>query len=106
VVENQNNNGMEQNIWSPYLYAMKSPGTREKYQKRLEKFFDFLGMEGATVEDMSKSFIKKLHVEDENNNSKWVFNNLIKFMQFHLDRVNRKEITGATVRNYVKIQLD
>jgi integrase len=23
-------------------------------------------------------------------------------MQFHLDRVNRKEITGATVRNYVK----
>jgi integrase len=34
--------------------------------------------------------------------SKWVFNNLIKFMQFHLDRVNRKEITGATVRNYVK----
>jgi hypothetical protein len=23
-------------------------------------------------------------------------------MQFHLDRVNRKEITGATVINYVK----
>ena len=23
-------------------------------------------------------------------------------MQFHLDRVNRKEITGATVRNYLK----
>jgi len=23
-------------------------------------------------------------------------------MQFHLERVNRKEITGATVRNYLK----
>ncbi len=102
MVENQNNNDMEQDSWSLYLYAMKSPVTREKYQKRLEKFFDFLGMEGTTVEDKSKSFIKKIHVKEENNNSKWVFNNLIKFMQFHLDRVNRKEITGATVRNYVK----
>jgi hypothetical protein len=41
VVENQNN-GVEQDIWSLYLYALKSPVTREKYQKRLEKFFDFL----------------------------------------------------------------
>jgi hypothetical protein len=102
VVENQNNNSIEQDLWSLYLYAMKSPVTRQKYQKRLEKFFDFLGMEGATVEDKSKSFIKEIHVKKENNNSQWVFNNLLKFMQFHLDRVNRKEITGATVRNYVK----
>ncbi len=102
MVENQNNNSIEQDLWSLYLYAMKSPVTREKYQRRLEKFFDFLGLEGATVEDKSKSFIKEIHVKEENKNSQWVFNNLIKFMQFHLDRVNRKEITGATVRNYVK----
>jgi hypothetical protein len=96
VVENQNNR--EQDIWSLYLYALKSPVTREKYQKRLEKFFDFLGLEGTTVEDKSKSFIRRIGQED----TQWVFNNLIKFMQFHLDRVNRKEITGATVRNYLK----
>src|SRR6478672_6982509 len=60
-------------------------------------------MEGTTVEYKSKSFINRIQFEeDTNNNSQWVFNNLIKFMQFHLDRVNRKEITGATVRNYVK----
>jgi hypothetical protein len=35
VVENQNNNH-ELDIWSLYLYAMKSPVTREKYQKRLD----------------------------------------------------------------------
>ncbi len=46
MVENQNNNNQEQDIWSLYLYALKSPVTRQKYQKRLEKFFDFLGMEG------------------------------------------------------------
>ena len=27
---------------------------------------------------------------------------VLKFMQFQLDRVNRKEITGSTVRNYLK----
>src|SRR6478672_6085329 len=60
-------------------------------------------MEGTTVEYKSKSFINRIQFEDENNNNKqWIFNNLIKFMQFHLDKVNRKEITGATVRNYVK----
>jgi integrase len=102
VVENQFNN-QEQDTWSLYLYALKSPVTRQKYQKRLEKFFDFLGMEGSTVEEKSKGFIKRMHVEEENhNNSQWVFNSVLRFMQFHLERVNRKEITGATVRNYVK----
>jgi integrase len=95
VVEN---NTRELDLWSLYLYALKSPVTREKYQKRLEKFFDFLGLEGTTIEDKSKSFIRRIEKED----TPWVFNSLIKFMQFHLDRVNRKEITGATVRNYLK----
>ena len=103
MVENQDINNIEQDVWSLYLYALKSPVTRQKYQKRLEKFFDFIGMEGLTVEDKSKSFIKIMHtVEENNNNSQWVFNSVLKFMQFHLDRVNKKEITGATVRNYVK----
>jgi len=34
--------------------------TRQKYQKRLEKFFDFLGLEGATVEDLSKEYKQNL----------------------------------------------
>jgi hypothetical protein len=104
VVENwYQNNNQEQDTWPLYLYALKSPVTRQKYQKRLEKFFDFLGMEGTTVEDKSKSFINRIQAEEEDNNNKqWVFNSVLKFMQFHLVRVNRKEITGATVRNYVK----
>ncbi len=36
---------------------MKSPVTREKYQKRLEKFFDSLGLEGSTIEEKSKKFV-------------------------------------------------
>ena len=42
-----------------YLFAMKSPVTKQKYQKRLEKFFDFLQIEVRTIEEKSKVFIKK-----------------------------------------------
>jgi integrase len=31
-----------------------------------------------------------------------VFNHILKFMQFLLGRVNDKEITGSTIRNYLK----
>ena len=72
--------------------------TREKYQKRLERFFDFLGLEGSTVEEKSKVFME-MRRKDGNQ---CVFNSLLRFMQFYLARVDRKEITGATVRNYLK----
>ena len=100
MVENNNQNNIDQDIWSLYLYALKSPVTREKYQKRLEKFFDFLGLDGVTAEEKSKDFINR--IKEENN--QWVFNSLLRFMQFHLERVNRKEITRATVRNYLEHQ--
>ncbi|MGN6614696.1 MAG: hypothetical protein ACTHKC_06610 [Candidatus Nitrosocosmicus sp.] len=53
MVENQynnnNNNNIDRDTWSLYLYALKSPVTRQKYQKKLEKFFDFLGIEGSRI---------------------------------------------------------
>jgi len=31
--------------WSLYIYAMKAPMTRDRYQTRLAKFFDFVRLE-------------------------------------------------------------
>ena len=48
------------------FYAMKSPLTKQKYQKRLEKFFDFIVLEGNTIEDKNIAFvigIKKESIE-------------------------------------------
>ena len=91
-------NNEELGIWKLYLFALKSPLTREKYQKRMEKFFDFIGMEGKTVEEKSLSFVKK----SESEGNQWVFNNVLKFMLYQIDRVNKKEIVGSTVQNYLK----
>ncbi len=55
-------------------------------------------MEGSMAENKSKSIIQ----QHKNEGNQWVFNIILKFLQFHLNRVIRKEITGATVRNYLK----
>jgi hypothetical protein len=44
-------NDEELGIWRLYLFALKSPLTREKYQNRMEKFFGFIGLDGKTVEE-------------------------------------------------------
>jgi len=105
VVELQKNNRnsavaqeLNDDIWSLYLYAMKSPMTKQKYIGRLNKFFDFLELEGATPEEKSKCFILK----SKENDTHWIFSAILKFMQFQLERVHKREITGSTVNNYLK----
>jgi hypothetical protein len=105
VVELQKNNRNSavarefgDDIWSLYLYAMKSPMTRQKYIGRLNKFFDFLQLYGATPEEKSKCFIMKARERD----TQWIFSSVLKFMQFQLERVHKREISGSTINNYLK----
>ena len=42
--------------WSLFLYGMKAPLTREKYRKRLAKFFDFTGLKEGAIEERAKAF--------------------------------------------------
>ncbi len=88
----------EIDTWSLYLYAMKSPITKQKYSKRLEKFFDVLNIEGKDVEQKSIEFVNMSNKEGDS----WTFNVILKFMQSLLDRFHKKEITGSTIRNYLK----
>ena len=44
----------------------------------------------------------RMFVEKGRENSSWVLNNLLKFDQYQKDRADRKEITAATIRNYIK----
>jgi len=79
---------------------VKAPMTRDRYQTRLAKFLDFIGMlQGGTttLEGRARAFAKK-----GREDSIWALNNILKFVQFQKDRVDQKEITGATLRNYVK----
>jgi integrase len=90
--------GQEETVWSLFLYAMKSPVTRQKYAGKINKFFDFLELDGTTTEQKSMVFLQRA----QQDGNAWVFSSILRFMRHLLERYNRKEITGSTVRNYLK----
>jgi hypothetical protein len=88
---------LEVDAWALYLYSMKSPVTKEKYTRRLVKFFDWIDMRGQHPEDKASAFVTKAK-----SDGAWVFSQLAKFFMFQKERIDRREIGAATARNYVK----
>jgi hypothetical protein len=83
--------------WSLFLYGMKAPMTREKYRGRLAKFFEFIGLNIGTIEERAKAFTVMGKKEPN-----WVFLTVLRFAQAQKERVEKGEISPATVRNYIK----
>jgi integrase len=87
----------EMDPYSIFIFAMNAPQTREKYIGRLAKFFDFIGLTEGTMEERCTFF-----TEHGKNDFKWTLNNILRFLQIQKQRVDAKEITEATLRNYIK----
>ncbi len=83
--------------WTLFLNAMRAPMTKDRYQTRVAKFFNFIGIPGETLEQKAKTFANK-----GKKDTNWALGNILKFVYFQKERVDRKEISGATVRNYTK----
>ena len=94
------NESLESTLEDPYslfVFAMNATQTREKYITRLDRFFHLIHVQGDTIEERCRYF-----AEIAKKDNKWVLNNILSFLQIYKDRVERKEISGATLRNYVK----
>jgi len=83
--------------WTLFLNAMRAPMTRDRYQTRVAKFFNFIGIRGKTIEQKAKRFASKGKID-----TNWALSNILKFVYSQKERVDKREITGATVRNYTK----
>ena len=75
-----------------FLYAMTSNATKESYKRKLGNFFVFLGLRGTLVEQ-AKQFIL---LAKKNGNS-WVTANVMKYLSYHKERVERGEIIISTI---------
>jgi hypothetical protein len=62
--------------WSLFLYGMKAPMTREKYMRRLAKFFDCIGLTEGTMEERARTFTERGKKELD-----WVFVTVLRFAQ-------------------------
>jgi hypothetical protein len=92
----------EENQLSPYTmfkYSIRSDLTRKYYERRLKRFFDFIQfeIEFTAVEDRCNDFAQR-----GRNDISWTLNHIIRFLHFQKKRVENKEITAATLKNFVK----
>jgi len=87
-----------QSPYSLFVMAIRSSITRQKYIQRLEYFLSFLGINDGNIETKCKILARKSKVD-----SQWLTNNVIKYLQIHRQRVERREISGATLRNYLNL---
>src|SRR5918993_1363480 len=79
-----------------FLYALKAPETKRKYPQRLKFFFDFV-FSDFDIKIQAREFIKKAKNDDQ-----FVYSAFIQFIIAQNKRVEKKEITAGTVRNYYK----
>ncbi|HEY7080153.1 MAG TPA: hypothetical protein VH500_10655 [Nitrososphaeraceae archaeon] len=84
--------------YSIFVYAIRSPYTKESYFRRLRRFFDSISYcKGETMDKRCNSFAYRARKD-----SNWAFSNILKFLYSQKERVEKKEITASTLRNYVK----
>ena len=84
--------------YSLFVYAIRTKITRDYYLRRLRSFFDFIELHpSANIEFRCNEFAS-LAIKDHN----WTFSNIIGFLQFQKERVQREELTAATLYNFVK----
>ncbi len=88
----------DNNAYSLFLYGVRSPVTRDYYLRRLRIFFNLINLlPGETMDKRCQFF-----AEYARNNPNLVINDIIRLLQFQRGRVERKEIVGATLKNFVK----
>jgi hypothetical protein len=84
--------------YSMFVYAIRSPYTKESYFRRLRRFFDAINFcECETMDKRCNAFAYR-----GRNDANWAFSNILKFLYFQKERVEKKEITASTLRNYFK----
>ena len=91
-------NSEETTAYSLFLYAFRSPVTRDCYLRRIRIFFNYINLlPNGNLEEQCNFFaVKRME------NPSWAFNSIVKFLQYQKERVEKADITGATLRNFVK----
>jgi len=79
-----------------FLYALKAPDTRRQYPRRLEYFFEYLGLKG-TLKEKCFAFYKQAK-----DDLRWTQHQLMLYIEYQKERVEKGEIAESTINNYYK----
>lgn len=84
--------------YSLFIYAIRTKITRDYYLRRLRSFFDYIELHSSARIELRCNEFAALAIKDHH----WTFTKIIGFLQFQKERVQREEITAATLYNFVK----
>ncbi len=80
-----------------FMYGLKADDTRRQYPARLKRFFEFISVEGTTLEQQCENFVHRAR-----HDSNYTFGSLVKFLDHMNGKARKKEIEFGTVKNYYK----
>jgi hypothetical protein len=84
------------NPYTSFILSIRSPVTREKYLQRLGYFLSYVGInDGNSKTDVMLGQRSKA-------DPIWLTNNLVRYLYIHRRRMEKREISAATLRNYIK----
>ena len=67
--------------YSLFIFGFNAPSTKEKCVPRLNKFFEYIGLNG-TIQEKCSAFMKQ--AKDQPS---WALNSIIKYLQINKARV-------------------
>ena len=79
-----------------FLYALKAPDSKRQYPRRLEYFFDYLGLTG-TLKEKCITFYNQAKTD-----LLWTQHQLMQYIEFQKERAEKGEIAESTINNYYK----
>jgi len=96
-IENLNSN--DNHPLDLFLSMLDAPDSKRQYPKRLQNFFNFLDIKGD-IKQQAQSFVNYYKYQD--NDGEKLEGRLLAFAKYQKERVDKKEISPATVPNYFK----
>jgi hypothetical protein len=88
---------LKQNPLYSFMYALKSSEARRQYPKRLKMLFDYLKLQGS-LEEQAKHFLHNTMQKG----IQWAQDCIMMFLDFHKERVRKKELAAGTLKNYYR----
>ncbi len=79
-----------------FLYALKAPDSKRQYPRRFEYFLDYLGLEGTLKEKCINFY------EQAKNEPLWTQHQIMQYIEYQKERVEKGEIAESTINNYYK----
>ena len=93
----ENKHNLKASALDSFLYALKSEESKRQYPQRLRLFFNFLKIEGETVEEQATAFLEMVKTKG----NQWVKDCVVQYIGYQRQQIAKKALTAGTLGTYI-----